>query len=409
MYDVIVVGARCAGSPTAMLLARRGYRVLLVDKVTLPSDVIGAPYIHQPGVACLERWGLLPRVTATACPPIQRFSVDLGAGLRVTADFTTSTMNIGGFHVSTLASPSDGARVAYAPRRTVLDRILVDAAVEAGAELREGFLVQDLLMEDGQVRGIRGRTQLGSAVDEQARIVIGADGLHSAVARYVQAPSYRATPSLTFAYHAYWTGMDCNGLEFYPRAGRAIFALPTNDGLTSIGISCRTEDFHRFRADVESNFLKTISLVPDLAARVRGGYREGRILGTAHLPNYFRQASGRGWALVGDAGYHRDPITGQGMTDAFRDAEMIARAIDHGLSGKKRLEQTLADYEEDRNAAVSAMYRVTLELAALRAPSPDMIPLIGMFGRQQLDAPPTGFSFPAGRPAVFGSQRILGP
>jgi len=163
--------------------------------------------------------------------------------------------------------------------------------------------------------------------------------------------------------------------------------LPTNDGLTSIGISCRIDDFHRFRADVEGNFLKTISLVPDLAARVRGGYREGRILGTAHLPNYFRQASGRGWALAGDAGYHRDPITGQGMSDAFRDAEMIARAIDHGLSGRKRLEQTLADYEEDRNAAVSAMYRVTLELAALRAPSPEMIPLIGMFGRQQLDAP----------------------
>ena len=137
-YDAIVVGARCAGSPTAMLLARKGYRVLVVDRATFPSDTVSTHLLHPPGVAALRRWGLLDRLVATGCPPIDTYAFDFGP-------FTLAG-----------APGTDEAPVAYGPRRTVLDKLLVDAAAEAGAEVREGFTVEEILVEDGRVTGIRG-------------------------------------------------------------------------------------------------------------------------------------------------------------------------------------------------------------------------------------------------------------
>ena len=173
MYDAIVVGARCAGSPTAMLLARKGYRVLLVDRDTFPSDHISTHWIHQPGVAQLDRWGLRERLAATGCPPI-----------------TAITMDLGPFALRGTPPPAGDVAEAYCPRRTVLDKLLVDAAVEAGAELRERFTVQDLIWDGDRVSGITGRSATSTTVTEQARMVIGADGLHSLVARQVEAPTY---------------------------------------------------------------------------------------------------------------------------------------------------------------------------------------------------------------------------
>src|SRR5438045_803498 len=174
MYDAIVIGARCAGSPTAMLLARQGYRVLLLDKASFPSDTLSTHYIHQPGVARVKRWGLLDRVAASNCPPVRRQMLDVGP-----------------FAVVGSPPPVDGVADGYAPRRTVLDQILVEAAVAAGAELREHFSMDDLVTDGGRVVGIRGRAVGGGTVTEKARIVIGADGLHSMVARSVQAATYQ--------------------------------------------------------------------------------------------------------------------------------------------------------------------------------------------------------------------------
>ena len=163
-YDVIVVGARCAGSPTAMLLARQGYRVLLVDRATFPSDTISTHVIQPTGIAALNRWGLLGQLLSTGCPPVGTYAFDFGP-------FTIA------------GSPgTDDSPVAYAPRRTVLDKLLVDAAASAGAEVREGFTVQEVLTDGGRVTGIRGRGKGGHVVSEHARVVIGADGLHSVVA-----------------------------------------------------------------------------------------------------------------------------------------------------------------------------------------------------------------------------------
>jgi 2-polyprenyl-6-methoxyphenol hydroxylase-like FAD-dependent oxidoreductase len=360
MYDAIVIGARAAGAPTAMLLARQGYRVLLLDRAGFPSDTMSTHFIHQAGVARLQRWGLLDQVIESNCPPARQMTFDIGPFARVGT-----------------APPAEGAAYGYPPRRRVLDNILVRAAVQAGAELREHFTVKELIMDGERVAGIRGHTVGGAMVTELARIVIGADGLRSFVARSVQAPSYNARPPLTCAYYSYWSDLPLQGAELYPRPDRMIAVGPTNDNQTSITIIWPSAAFHQVRSDIEGHFMQSLDLAPSLAERVRNAKRSERFVGTADLPFFFRKPYGPGWALVGDAGYHKDPITAQGITDAFRDAELLAEAIDAGLSGRRLLEQALADYEQRRNQAAMPLYEFTYQLASLAPPSQEMQQIFG--------------------------------
>ena len=366
MYDAIVIGARCAGSPTAMLLARKGYRVLLVDRDRFPSDHMSTHWIHQPGVAQLERWGLRERLAATGCPPITSITIDLGP-----------------FALRGTPPPSGDVAEAYSPRRTVLDKLLVDAAVEAGAELRERFSVQNLVFDGDHVSGITGRSAAGTTVTEQARMVIGADGIHSLVARQVGAPTYNTKPTHICAYYSYWSGVPLDGVEFYPREHRAFGVIPTHHGLAVIIAGWPHDEFHTIRADIEGNFLKILELAPALAERVRQGKQEEPFIGTADLPFFFRKPYGPGWALVGDAGYHKDVITSQGITDAFRDAELLAEAIVAGLSGMRPLVEALADYERQRNEAAMPMYELTHQFATLELPSPEMQQLFAALRNNQ--------------------------
>jgi flavin-dependent dehydrogenase len=287
-YDAIVVGARCAGSPTAMLLARAGYRVLLVDRAEFPSDTLSTHVIHVPGVAALNRWALLDRVAATGCPRMEGYSFDFGP---VT--------------ISGTPRPRDGLTIGYAPRRTVLDKILVDAAAEAGAEVREHFNVDEILIEDGTVVGIRGHADGGAPVVERARVVIGADGRNSHVAKAVGAEEYNEKPRLQWSYYTYWSGLPVNGFEIVARPGRGWGAVQTNDGLTMLVIGWPYAEANAFKADVEANYLETLELAPEFAERVRDAKREEPFSGGA-VPNFFRKPFGPGWALVGDAGYNKD-------------------------------------------------------------------------------------------------------
>jgi 2-polyprenyl-6-methoxyphenol hydroxylase-like FAD-dependent oxidoreductase len=349
-----------------MLLARKGYRVLLADKATFPSDITRGHYIHQPGIARLKRWGLLDQLVASNCPPVPRLA-----------------LHIGPFTFSGSPPPSDGVAEGYNPRRKVLDKLLVDAAVAAGAELREGFAVQEMLMDGERVTGIRGRTQGGATVTEQARLVIGADGIHSLVARTVQAPEYHTRPTLDCAYYTYHSGVPLEGAELYSRGPRWFGAVATNDGLVYSFVQIPRQELHAFRADLEGNYQRVFDLAPGLAERLRSGKREERILGATDLPNYLRKPYGPGWALVGDAGYHKDPFTAQGISDAFRDADLLAAAVDAGFSGRQPPSEALAEYERQRNAHVLPMYEFTCQLASFEPPSPEMQHLFGaVYGNQ---------------------------
>jgi len=393
MYDAIVIGARCAGSPTAMLLARKGYRVLLVDRDSFPSDHMSTHWIHQPGIARLERWGLRERLVATGCPPITSISMDFGPfalrgtppPARLTKGEPGMTNDESRLPSSFVFGPSSDEVVAeaYCPRRIILDKILVDAAVDAGVELRERFTVQDLVWDRDCVSGITGHSAGGATVTEQAPIVIGADGIHSLVARQVEAPTYNVRPTFGCAYYSYWSGIQVDAVEFYPREHRGFGVLPTHNGLDCIIVGWPHEEFHEYRADVEGNFLKTLELAPELAERVRQGRREERFTGTAEMSNFFRKPYGPGWALAGDAGYHKDSITAQGITDAFRDAELVAEAVDAGLSGKRPLEEALAEYEQRRNEATMPIYDFTCQLAALEPPTPEMQQLFAALRHNQ--------------------------
>lgn len=358
-YDAIVVGARCAGSTTGMLLARNGYRVLIVDKATFPSDTISTHMIHPPGVAALARWGLRDRLAATGCPPIDTYAFDFGP-----------------FSISGSPGTSD-APVAYAPRRTVLDKLLVDAASEAGAEVREGFTVTDVMMDEGRVVGIRGHGRDSEPVTEHARVVIGADGLHSVVAKAVRPEQYNDKPKLLAAYYTYFSGLPMNGrFETYDRPARGMAAWPTNDDLTLVIAGWPFAEFNANKKDIEGNFMKTIALAPALADRVRKAKREDRFYGAA-VPNYFRKPFGPGWALVGDAGYNRDFITAQGITDAFRDAELCAGALGQAFSGGRTFEAAMGDYQSARDAQVLPMYEMTAQMASLQPPPLEHRQLLG--------------------------------
>jgi len=361
MYDAIIVGARCAGSPTALLLARKGYKVLLLDRGTFPSDMpFSNHYVHQTGSARLKRWGLLEKLEATGCPPI-----------------TTNHWNYGAFTLSGSPPPAEGGVAeAYAPRRIALDPVLVEGAVEAGAELRDGFSVQEVLFENDCVAGIRGRQKNGVNVSEKARITIGADGMFSMVARAVKAPEYNTKPPLEGSWYSYWSGVKMKGWHLWLRPHRVIFAYNTNDNLALIGVAFAAKDLPKVRTNIEHHHQQVIDeFAPDLAAEMREGRREGRFVGGA-IPGYVRKPYGPGWALVGDAGYQKDPCTASGITDAFGSAEWLTEAIDAGFSGRQPLEEALAAYEQKRNAAELPYYELTSQLATLEPPPPEIAQLL---------------------------------
>src|SRR4051812_34065143 len=308
-YDTIVVGARCAGAPTAMLLARQGHRVLLVDRSTFPSDTLSTLVIQPHGIAALDRWGLLEAVRATGCPPIEQSSFDFGP---VT--------------ITGRPRPVDGHATTFAPRRTLLDKILVDAAAAAGAEVREAFTVDDVIFDDGAVVGIRGHADDGSHVVERARVVIGADGHNSRLARAVDADRYHEKPVLENAFYTFWRDLPVDGMLTTIRGDRGFAAIPTNDDLTLVLVGCPYAQAAQFRSDITSNYFAALDRAPHFAEQVAAATQEGRFI-SGGVPNFYRTPFGPGWVLVGDAGFTKDPITAQGICNAFIDAERVANAL----------------------------------------------------------------------------------
>jgi flavin-dependent dehydrogenase len=354
VYDVIVVGARCSGAPVAMLLARKGRRVALVDRASFPSDTMSTHFLWPKGAARLESWGLRSRLEDLGCEPIRQIVFDPGVAQIVGSP-----------------PPVEGVTECYCPRRTILDALLVDAAVEAGAELIERFVVSDLCFSEGRVVGIgghqRGSPSATSTLD--AHVVVGADGLHSTVGDLVGAPRYRESPPMTCVYYSYWSGIPERRASFHAREKQLVLIWPTNGDLTCVYVAWPVGEYPRVKADLEARFRTALGTVPGLTDRLAAGRREQRFTGTRDLPNMYRVSAGPGWALVGDAGHHKDPSTGMGISDAFTAADLLAKAIDDGLSGRREMDDALADYKIQRDAFTENGFQLTLRTAGLTPPS----------------------------------------
>ena len=329
-----------------MLLARRGFDVLLVDRARFPSDIPHGHFIHRHGPRRLKDWGLLDRVLETGCPPITTFTTDFG-------DFPLTGRNL----------EVDGIPMGLGPRRTALDKVLLDAAIEAGAEFREGYAVREYSDDDGRITGVN---------DDRARIVIGADGRNSALAKHVGAPLTRQRPAVSVWYFSYWSGVPERGIGVHVRNRTAVFAFPTNDEAFAVFVAWPLSELARVKADIETAMLEVIDGVPGLGEHVRAGERVDRLYGATQLPNFLRKGYGPGWALTGDAGCHKDPYLALGVCDAFRDAELLADALADGLGGETPLDDALAVYERRRDAATLQDFDANFMAAHLTAP-PDLL------------------------------------
>ncbi len=343
--DVVVVGGRCSGASTAMLLARAGRRVVVLERGQLGTDVVSTLFIQPPGMALLKKWGLLPEVIATGAP-----------------ELATAGYCIEGIQVRGRASWPAQTPVPRAPRRYALDALLARAAAAAGADLRPMSSATGLLEQDGRVCGVRYTTRGADGRHREhelvAPLVIGADGMRSRVAKAVAAPFTRQDPTLTCAYYTYWETLRTD-FGMYEGPGGWVSSVPTSDGRVLVSAYFPQSRFAHVRADALASYHECVAAVaPELDAMMpRGGHAEP-LVGFGDQQNFFRQAWGPGWALVGDAGHHKDSLTARGIGDAFLQAELLALRLDS--PGQDR---ALARYAQDRDSMLIDSYRATLVVA----------------------------------------------
>ncbi len=345
-YDVVIVGARCAGAATAMLLAALGVRVLVFDKSRLGSDTMSTHALMRPAVLLLHRWGITDRLDAEETPRIRKTTF-------VYSNEEDSR------HLAIDIKPRHGVYALYAPRRTVLDRLLVEAARDAGADVRHGLQMLDLLHDrGGRVRGVKVRDEMGRVQEVRAGLVIGADGRRSNVARLVGATPYVRGRHGTNCSFGYFDNLPVDGNRWYFRPGMGAGAIPTNDGQTLVfasvpeaaalgSASKRNDAFHQVIAES----------APDVADRLPQARLDGKLRFFPAMRGFLRQSWGEGWALVGDSGYMSDPITAHGITNALRDADILARTIAEDAK--------LADYQTARDDLSLKFFEISDRVASL--------------------------------------------
>lgn len=346
-YDVIVVGGRVAGASTAMLLAQHGHRVLIVERSSMPSDTVSTHAILRTGVLQLTRWGVIDRLIEAATPPIRDI-----------------TLGFGDERIEFQVRNEHGIDTFYGPRRYILDAVLFDAAREAGSDVQVQTAMKDLVRQrNGRVQGIQ--VVNGRSTDViTARYVIGADGYHSRVADLAGSAIRRSHPATNAIHYAYYEGIDAPGFwfQFTPDVNTGL--IPTNNSQCLVFAGRPVELRERFSADPDGEFMRLIEQGGvDLAERVRPGKRVGRFHGTNGLAGFIRQAWGPGWVLVGDAGYTKDPISAHGISDALRDAELCARAVDKALRNPEEEAEALDWYETLRDGLSGRLFEESEALA----------------------------------------------
>ena len=312
-HDVVIVGGRVAGAATALLLARAGVRVILIDRDRHGSDTLSTHGLMRAGVLQLSRWGLLQDVAATGTPPIRQVIFHYADGEQAVVAIR----------------PSPGVDALYAPRRYLFDQLLVDAAAAAGAEVLHETSVTALLRDAGErVVGVQIRRRGGQSTDLHATLTVGADGVRSTVARQVDAPISRRGSSAGAVLYRYFHDLPAEGYEWSYGDQAATGFIPTNDG-TCVFVGTTPARIRALRRNGAEHAFNSLiaSAGPALVDRVAAATPAGRMHGWSGAVAYLRHCWGPGWALVGDAGYFKDPITTHGMTDALRDAELLADAV----------------------------------------------------------------------------------
>jgi flavin-dependent dehydrogenase len=340
MDDVVVVGGRCAGAPTAMLLSRAGLRVTLLERSRSLGDVVSGHMVKVAGTARLRRWGLLDDLLATGCPPL--FSAALFLG-----DETFSMLRA-----------EEDMPPALAPRRPVLDNLLLDAARDAGVDVRMGESVTGVLRDGERITGVA-----TAHADYPTRLVVGADGRNSRVARLTGAATYHHIDPVTYAYYLYWRGSAIEELTASLETGLFVGMFPTHDDNALVFIQAPAEGFGAARADPLAHYLETLRARPRLWALLESAEPAERLRGGSDLPNFLRVSAGPGWVLVGDAGHHKDPVIARGIADAFRDADLVAELALAGWDGD--LDESLAAYPPRRDVCALRLSQANVELARL--------------------------------------------
>jgi 2-polyprenyl-6-methoxyphenol hydroxylase-like FAD-dependent oxidoreductase len=343
--DVVVVGARCAGAATALLLARAGARVVVVDRARYGTDTLSTHALMRGAVLQLHRWGVLPSIVEAGVPPV-----------------TATTFDYGDDTITVPIEPKHGVPALYAPRRTLLDGLLSAVAVESGAEVVYGVTVDGLLTgPSGRVRGVTAAAS-GKRLDIHADVVIGADGLYSTIARRVGAEPILTGTHAAGVLYSYWKDVEARDYRWIFRPNGSVGTIPTNGG-TCVFVSIPAPQFRQeVRGEAGASYRRLLREVcPEFADHLEGATQLEAVHGFGGHPGFIKKSSGPGWALVGDAGYFKDPATAHGITDALRDAELLAHAVNAGSS------QAFEQFEATRLELSRRLFEITDEIASFEA------------------------------------------
>lgn len=345
-YDVVIVGARAAGSPLATHLAETGAKVCLIDRAEFPSDTLSTHTIH--GIAPLQQLGVLDDLLRTGAPLLTR------------SDVRVDDIDLSADHAE---DPS------LCVRRHLLDQALAERAVRAGAELRTATGVTALITHRDRVQGVVAEHD-GRQENLSADLVVGADGRNSTVARLVGAARYNVTRSERPYYWAYYTGATAETtLYFHRSAGDMLMGIPADSGLF-LGVSAPPADrSEAYKRNLPAALREDLTSDPALAAVLGDARQDGPAHKMMRFSGYFRQAAGPGWVLVGDSGHFKDPTVGQGINDALRQARQLSSEVLTGLD-RGRLDTHLARFWRWRDAGASAMYWFAQDMGRAGAVSP---------------------------------------
>ncbi len=358
-----MVGARCAGSPLAALLAHRGLRVAVVEKARFPRDTLSTHFFQAQALASLERLGVTEKLQATGAPCVGRVNLRI-EDFQFQAPIPQQPGDVGGLR---------------SVRRLVLDPILADAAAEAGAELRMGTTVTGLVKDAGRVTGVRVK-QDGAESTLQARLVVGADGRNSTVASSAGARKYNVVWNERFAYWSFFEGAEPGpdpAFILNRWDERFVIASPSDSGLYQVVVMPKLSELPRYREDLEGSYIEHVHSCQPVAEALSGARRVGKIFGMLRWQGFFREASGAGWVLLGDAGHFKDPAAGQGIGDAFRQGEELVEPIVRGLEGSEQtLDQALAAWGRWRNDDAIGHYWLATDIGA-GGKAPSALPEVG--------------------------------